>query len=256
LELLDSDLNVLESGTLDLDLSDNDGDWYSITLDPPVSFKSGETFFISIESDNDIEYPAGADYDATIPNKSFYHNGASWTNLNTISGFENSAFLIRATGTKKNGNENVVTISPASGTVAAGNSQLITLSLDAQNINEGTYTGSVNITTNGGNISIPIDYLVDIEKESLLPSEYHLRQNYPNPFNPRTVINYSITVNSQVLLIVYDALGREVNTLVNKQQNLGIYQVEWNAENLSSGIYYYKLTVDEWSDTKKMILLR
>jgi hypothetical protein len=256
LELLDSDLNVLESGTLDLDLSDNDGNWYSITLDPPVSFKSGETFFISIESDNDIEYPAGADYDATIPNKSFYHNGSSWTNLNTVSGFENAAFLIRATGTKRNGYENVLTVSPASGSIAAGNSQLVTLTLNAQNISEGTYTGEVNIISSGGNITIPIDYLVDIEKESLLSNEYHLNQNYPNPFNPRTIINYSIADQSQVLLIVYDALGREVTTLVNKQQNPGIYQVEWNAENFSSGIYYYKLTVDEWSDTKKMILLR
>ncbi len=232
------------------------GDWYSITLDPPVSFKSGETFFISIESDNDIEYPAGADYDATIPNKSFYHNGSSWTNLNTVSGFENAAFLIRATGTKRNGYENVLTVSPASGSIAAGNSQLVTLTLNAQNISEGTYTGEVNIISSGGNITIPIDYLVDIEKESLLSNEYHLNQNYPNPFNPRTIINYSIADQSQVILIVYDALGREATTLVNKQQNPGIYQVEWNAENFSSGIYYYKLTVDEWSDTKKMILLR
>ena len=256
LELLDSDLNVLESGALDLELSGNIGDWYSITLDPPVSFKSGETFFIAVESNNDIEYPAGTDYNASIINKSFYHNGSSWTNLNTISGFENSAFLIRAAGTIKNGTENLVTVSPASGTVAAGNSQTITLSLNAQNIAEGTYTGEVNIATNGGNITIPIDYLVDVAQELMVPTKFNLSQNYPNPFNPRTIINYSIADQSQVLLIVYDALGREVTTLVNKQQNPGIYQAEWNADNYSSGIYYYKLSVGEWSDTRKMILLR
>ena len=262
LELLDSDLNVLESGTLDLEVS-TDGDWYSITLDPPVTFENGETFFIAVESDNDIKYPAGADYNATIKNKSFYHNGASWTNLNTIAGFENSAFLIRATGTKKNGNENLVTVSPASGTVAAGNSQLITLSLNAQNITEGTYTGEVNISTNGGNITIPIDYLVNIAEELIVPNKFSLRQNYPNPFNPSTIIQYSIPALDRsnlelhnVQLIIYDALGREVQTLVRENQNPGIYEIEWYAKNFSSGIYFYKLNVGELTDTKKMLILK
>lgn len=92
-------------------------------------------------------------------------------------------------------------------------------------------------------------------------SGFRLEQNYPNPFNPSTVIKYSIpTVQSEnirsVQLKIYDVLGREVSTLVNTQQKPGYYEVTWNAENISSGIYFYKLEAGTFTDTKKMILIR
>ncbi len=93
--------------------------------------------------------------------------------------------------------------------------------------------------------------------------EFSLHQNYPNPFNPVTTIEYSIpnveTLNAtspNVQLIVYDVLGRKVATLVNKKQSSGNYSVKFNANNLPSGIYFYRLHFDGFVATKKMILLK
>ncbi|MFA4923822.1 MAG: T9SS type A sorting domain-containing protein [Ignavibacteriaceae bacterium] len=99
--------------------------------------------------------------------------------------------------------------------------------------------------------------LVNIEKhEQLLPLEFEMSQNYPNPFNPSTVINFSVPKQSYVRLLIYDALGREVTTLINEEKPIGNYTVEYNAANLSSGIYFYQLRADEFIRTKKMLLLR
>lgn len=85
---------------------------------------------------------------------------------------------------------------------------------------------------------------------------YKLSQNYPNPFNPSTKISFSIPVNSLVLLKVYNNLGKEVETLLNKNLNASTYEIEWNSENLGSGIYYYKIETGNFTETKKMILTR
>jgi hypothetical protein len=102
---------------------------------------------------------------------------------------------------------------------------------------------------------------------SKTPSEFSLSQNYPNPFNPTTIINYEIPEQFEgavtlggseksVTLKVFDVLGREVNTLVNKPRSAGKYSVSFDASNLSSGIYYYQLTLGEFIKTKKMVLLK
>ncbi len=101
----------------------------------------------------------------------------------------------------------------------------------------------------------------DIMEIETNPTEYSLQQNYPNPFNPLTVINYSIPSNDKQLttnvkLIVYDVLGHEVGTLVNEQQSAGNYQLIFDASNLSSGVYHYKLKAGDFLSTKKMLLLK
>lgn len=87
-----------------------------------------------------------------------------------------------------------------------------------------------------------------------LPNEFELKQNYPNPFNPSTTIEYTIPENSRLSLKVYDILGKEVATLVDKEQNSGTYIVIWDAKSVSSGIYFYRITAGNYSDTKMMIL--
>jgi hypothetical protein len=99
-----------------------------------------------------------------------------------------------------------------------------------------------------------------IENESQnanhVPREYSLSQNYPNPFNPSTRIEYTIPVNSYVIIKIYNSLGQEVNTLVNKNQQAGRYSVDWHPSNLPSGIYYYRLQTGGFSDTRKMMYVR
>ena len=88
------------------------------------------------------------------------------------------------------------------------------------------------------------------------PDQFSLQQNYPNPFNPSTRIQYQVSRISQVTLKVYDVLGNEAATLVEAEQPAGIYEVEFNASQISSGIYFYKLQAGSFVETKKMILLR
>ncbi len=104
--------------------------------------------------------------------------------------------------------------------------------------------------------------VVSVNNNSVgVPGQFSLSQNYPNPFNPTTVIRYRITSNvrgqtSDVKLVVYNILGNEVKTLVNEKQTAGSYSVEFNAANLASGIYFYKLETGEYSQSKRMILLK
>lgn len=88
------------------------------------------------------------------------------------------------------------------------------------------------------------------------PTEFNLQQNYPNPFNSTTIIKYSIPKQSNITLEVFDILGKEITTLVNKEQSAGNYEVEFNAVSLPSGIYFYRIEAAKYSETKKMILLR
>ncbi len=89
-------------------------------------------------------------------------------------------------------------------------------------------------------------------------SEYNLSQNYPNPFNPTTTISYTVPTNvsGKVTLKVYDVLGNEIATLVDEQKQSGIYEVLFDGSNFSSGIYFYKITINEFSDMKKLILIK
>jgi hypothetical protein len=89
-----------------------------------------------------------------------------------------------------------------------------------------------------------------------LPSAYLLSQNYPNPFNPSTTITYQIPEINFVTLKVYNALGNEIETLVNEEKPIGIYEITWYTEQLPSGIYFYQLQAGNFIETKKMVLMK
>jgi hypothetical protein len=95
---------------------------------------------------------------------------------------------------------------------------------------------------------------------SEIPIGFSLSQNYPNPFNPSTKMKFSIPpskgARGMTRLIIYDILGREVTTLVNEQLQPGIYEVEWDGTNYCSGVYFYKLITNDYSETKKMVLIK
>jgi len=89
-----------------------------------------------------------------------------------------------------------------------------------------------------------------------IPVQYSLNQNYPNPFNPVTSIKFGIPKQSNVKLIVYDALGREVAALIDSELKAGNYSVDWNAADSPSGVYFYRLITTDYSETRKMILIK
>ncbi|HAP36860.1 MAG TPA: hypothetical protein DCQ28_13360, partial [Bacteroidetes bacterium] len=89
-----------------------------------------------------------------------------------------------------------------------------------------------------------------------LPEEYVLYNNYPNPFNPTTMIRYQIPEQNFVIVSVFNVLGKEIATLVREQQDAGTYSVQWNANRLSSGIYFYTLRAGNFTATKKLLLLK
>jgi len=109
--------------------------------------------------------------------------------------------------------------------------------------------GAIILNTNNGGI-------VGISNSDLILDNYSLSQNFPNPFNPRTIIKYQLLKSDIVSLKVYDVLGNEVTTIINGKQNSGSHQIEFDGSNLSSGIYFYKLNAGEFSETKRMALIK
>jgi hypothetical protein len=95
---------------------------------------------------------------------------------------------------------------------------------------------------------------------SEFPVNYILYQNYPNPFNPSTTINYDLPITSYVKLVIYNILGKEIEVLVNQQLQPGRYEVEWSAtggvSSYPSGVYFYKLITNDFSETKKMVFIK
>jgi hypothetical protein len=98
-------------------------------------------------------------------------------------------------------------------------------------------------------------YSESVELE-IIPEKFAVYQNYPNPFNPSTTLKYSITDQSKVILKVYDILGKEIETLINEEKPTGTYELNWNAANLPSGVYFYQLKAGSFVETKKMILMK
>jgi hypothetical protein len=97
---------------------------------------------------------------------------------------------------------------------------------------------------------------VPVNDETFLPQTFELNQNYPNPFNPSTIINFSLPSSGYATLKIYNALGEEVAVLLDKEFTAGTYEVEWSASGLPSGVYFYQLKTEGYTNTKKMLLLK
>ncbi len=117
--------------------------------------------------------------------------------------------------------------------------------------------GYIQYNSNGAQLVIGDPNSVEGESEfNNLPDTFQLAQNYPNPFNPSTTISWQSPVSSHQTLKVYDMLGNEVVTLVNEYRNAGSYEVTFDASNLASGMYLYRLQAGDYVETKKMILIK
>ncbi len=110
---------------------------------------------------------------------------------------------------------------------------------------------SIILRTFDGGGPIGLNYI-----SSEIPVKFSLHQNYPNPFNPVTKIKFDLPKSSNVTIKIYDAIGREVSTLVNEKLNAGVYSVDWDGANYPSGVYFYQITSGSYIETKKMILIK
>ena len=135
---------------------------------------------------------------------------------------------------------------------ASGNFKILLSSLPVLPYITATATDDLGNTSEFSSPSIVTDIA---SAEDKIPTEYALYQNYPNPFNPSTVINWQLPASSNTILKIYDVLGNEIETLINKQLPPGNYKVTFDAKNLSSGVYFYRLETKSSSITKKMLYL-
>ena len=118
-------------------------------------------------------------------------------------------------------------------------------------IGAGDYNAPAQIlkSTNGGNVFVN-------QIGNVVPSVYSLGQNYPNPFNPRTVVSFQLPVVSDVVLKVYDVMGRKVATLVNERLQPGTYETSFDGSGLNSGVYFYQMRVGSFCETRRMLLVK
>jgi ligand-binding sensor domain-containing protein len=116
----------------------------------------------------------------------------------------------------------------------------------------GTSSGGLAVYREGG-VILPVEVK---EKSNETPTRFTLYQNYPNPFNPSTTIEFDIPERTNVKLVVYDILGREVETIIDKELEPGKYKVNFNATNLPSGVYFYTLRTPKFTKTNKMLLIK
>ena len=155
--------------------------------------------------------------------------------------------------TNAEGNYAITGLSPGQYSVfvdKAGYNESNVASVNASyDINGSPLSGTANFTINGV-------LSVTENKNSVRPTQYMLNQNYPNPFNPSTTIKYSLPNNGNITLKVYNLIGQEVATLINSYQTSGEYAVTFNASNLSSGVYFYRLESGSFNVVKKMLLMK
>ncbi len=151
---------------------------------------------------------------------------------------------------KRTGNQNYSDISFIKGDGTTTQSK--SYNFVDKNVIPGKYTYRLKQTDFDGAVHYSNEVNVDVS----VPTEYSLSQNFPNPFNPSTTIKYSIVKDGFVSIKVYDILGREVKTLVNKNQAAGIYSINFNASDLPSGVYIYRINSGSFHQSKKMMILK
>ena len=244
--------------------------WWRIDLSSSVSIDASQDIWVSLEAScADGEHPLGVDAGPAVEGKGdWYYWGGSWSELLDY-------------GIDKNWNIRAIVLSPAwlfvtpdSDTVPADQSLDINLHFDTYGLTlDSTYIATIAIHNNSIDslITIPVNLhtgIVGVEDEaSQIPMVFALSHNYPNPFsirggsqckseNPQTTISYSLPKSCKVSLKIYNIKGQLVETIVDDAQEPGYHSVVWNAEDISSGIYFYRITAGDFTDTKKCVILK
>lgn len=188
--------------------------------------------------------------------------GTSWNSVNIGSGVTGTCYFVWVPGTP------VVYILGSNGGIKRSTDNAVTWvttpTPGVTNLTHFDFFQSGNVvygyavSSNGDVIKLAdtLNVLTGINGNQNIPGVFAIAQNYPNPFNPVTNIKYSVPQNTFVRITVFDVLGREVSAPVNEFKTAGSYELSFNASELGSGIYYYRINADGFTDTKKMILVK
>jgi hypothetical protein len=232
------DLHLTGSSIGDFDLAATPVSWISFDID---------------NDPRDISFPyKGADEDLVpIPVELTSFTAASignsvTLNWSTATEINNSGFEIE----RKSASSNWVSVGfvPGNGTTTEAKQYAFV----DNNLSAGNYSYRLKQIDFDGTF----EYSNSVEVEVSTPSVYELAQNYPNPFNPSTAIKFNLPEAGNVKLVVYNLLGQEVNTLVNEFKSAGSYTINFDATNLTSGVYLYKIEANGFVQTRKMMLIR
>ncbi|MFU8812085.1 MAG: zinc-dependent metalloprotease [Balneolaceae bacterium] len=144
-----------------------------------------------------------------------------------------------------------------------GSSHSLQLTFSSEGLDEGTYSSVMLINSNDPNnpqVEVPVTLNVELatstERDGQNPVAFQLNQNYPNPFNPSTIIPYSLSQSAHVQIAVYDMLGRRVTTLIDEQRPAGSHTIQFDASNLASGVYMYRLQTASQVLSRQMVLIK
>ncbi len=190
-----------------------------------------------------------------------YHNGATFTLYPNIN--SNVQGLIWRSSSSQ-GNLNVMCVSSTYGTGRVFGIGDSSPQDDGTGSSGHTLYSSWLTEVNGDHAKLHLNACLWLAKvtgvtgisEDILPVQYSLSQNFPNPFNPTTTIKFDIAKNTFVNIKIFDILGREIYSLVNEELNAGSYTVDWDATGFSGGIYFYRISAGNYTETKKMILAK
>lgn len=237
--------------------TDGGNDWI-LQQDPFIQNQWGVDFSF-INSQTGFCIPKSFGY--TGPIYSTTNGGNNWSRHFDLYSFRSIQFMNLYTGYCLAWNSNYYYINSIAKTTNNGSNWIIHYINSSHDISDHYFSsvntgwvvgdsGTIMKTTTGG-VTIGINPI-----NTEIPNRFSLSQNYPNPFNPATVINFQVPTLNQVKLAVYDLLGKEIAELVNESLKYGVYEIEFNGSNQPSGIYFYRLQAGDYTETKKMVLLK
>ena len=202
----------------------------SMTVNFPINASTRPVLFLNFWH----KYTTEAGYDYCYVEISS-NNGTTWTQAATYNG-------TLSTWTQ-------VSLNISSLANSSANLRIrFRLTSDANTNADGWYVDDIQL--------LGYNSLTNIGNENIIPDKYSLEQNYPNPFNPVTTIKFAIPKENFVTITIFDITGREVTRLLSENKQAGTYSVLFNAENLASGVYYYKIEAGNFSETKKMLMIK
>jgi len=232
------------------------GSVWNVVTSPNIGLESF-LYSVSVVASNDIWASGQYNNNGTSAPLFMHWNGSSWSIVASPGGGQsvsaissNDAWSVGSSIARWNGTSwvNVSSPVPANGAL---------YSLSAISSSNMWAAGSFPLGGVSQTLIMHYGSLTGISSENgNIPAKFALMQNYPNPFNPSTKINFSLPKSSNVKLAIYDINGREVEVLVNQNLQQGVYGADWHPVNLSSGIYFYTLKTNDFTNTKKMIFVK